>query len=72
MRTFNIVNPDRKDFAKAIVSPEATTSKSGRKKLVAYVRALIERSEVVAPTATKKYTSEQLTEMGFVGLAVKD
>lgn len=72
MLTFNIVDPKRDDFDERAVSAEAPASERAR--LAAQLRAMIEKRGTIRskPFATDAHTSEELAEMGFVGVALAE
>lgn len=72
MQIFNIVDPSRDDFDERAVSAEAPAEE--RVRLAAQLRAMIELRGTIRPKpfATKTHTSEELAEMGFIGIAMAE
>lgn len=63
---FNVIDPNREDFVERAVSPDA--SDEARPYLAQFFKDYIRNYKVRYPQPTKAYSTEELQEMGFVGV----
>jgi hypothetical protein len=63
---FNVIDPKREDFAERAVSPDA--KKEDRPQLAQWLIRYLKDYKLRYPQPTSAYSTEELQEMGYVGV----